>query len=52
MPEEAETVSVKVTEVPKADGLGDEVRLDVVERALTTWGITLDVEPRSLPEAP
>ena len=30
MPEADETVSVKVTEVPWVEGLGDEVRLEVV----------------------
>ena len=39
VPEEAETVSVKVTEVPKTDGLGDEVKLDLVgvEPEVTGW---------------
>ncbi len=45
-------MSVKVTEVAKAEGLGDEVRLDLVESALTTWDTMLDVELRSLPEVP
>ena len=31
VPELAETVSEKVTEEPKLDGLGDEVRTEVVE---------------------
>ncbi len=31
MPEPDDTVSVKVTELPWFEGLGDEVRLEVVE---------------------
>jgi hypothetical protein len=31
VPEEAETESVKVTEVPEVDGLGAEVTFEVVE---------------------
>ena len=45
VPEEAETVSVKLTEVPKLDGLGEEVRTEVVPSALTTWVTTFEVEP-------
>ena len=45
VPETAETVSVKVTEEPKLDGLGELVRTEVVPSALTTWDTTFDVEP-------
>ena len=43
-PKNADTVSVKVTE-SRARGVGDEVRTEVVESALTTWATTLEVEP-------
>ena len=46
VPELAETVSEKVTEEPKLDGLGDEVRTEVVQSALTTWATMFDVEPK------
>ena len=46
VPEDAETVSVKVTEEPKVEGLGDEVRTEVVPSVLTTWATTLEVEPK------
>ncbi len=55
VPEEPETVSVKVTDWPKFDGLGDEVRCEVlpcVVAELTTWATTLEVEAVKLvPEA-
>ena len=39
MPEPDDTVSVKVTELPWIEGLGEEVRLDdvVMVVGLTTW---------------
>ena len=43
VPDEAETVSVKLTEEPKVDGLGVLVRLEVVPSALTTWETTFEV---------
>ncbi len=45
VPEEDETVSVKLTEVPGTDGLGELVRTEVVPSALTTWATMFDVEP-------
>ncbi len=54
MPEPDDTVSVKVTEVPWIEGLGEEVRLEVVAMVsgLTTWATTFEVELKKLPEPP
>ena len=46
VPVEAETVSVKVTDCPGVDGLGELVRTEVVEMTLTTWPSGAEVEPR------
>ena len=51
VPEVAETVSVKVTEEPKVDGLGELVRTEVVPSVLTTWATMFDVEAGVAPRA-
>jgi hypothetical protein len=51
-PEDLVTVAVKVTGLPRPDGLGEELRAVVVATMVTTWVTTLEVLALNEPGTP